>query len=94
MAGLIVLMVIGAFLQTAGVGLLVSVVNVVIDPEAVANSDIANMFFEMIGSRNEKAFSLIDSYFYCEKCIPICTTETDLGVCIYQPVPHFRAHDV
>ena len=58
MAGLIVLMVIGAFLQTAGVGLLVSVVNVVIDPEAVANSDIANMFFEMIGSRNEKAFSL------------------------------------
>lgn len=58
MAGLIVLMVIGAFLQTAGVGLLVSVVNVVIDPEAVASSDIANMFFEMIGERNEKLFSL------------------------------------
>ena len=33
MVGLIFLMVIGAFMQTAGVGLLVSVVNVVIDPE-------------------------------------------------------------
>ena len=38
MAGLMVLMVIGAFLQTAGVGLLVEVVNVVIDPDAVRNS--------------------------------------------------------
>lgn len=58
MAGLIVLMVIGAFLQTAGVGLLVSVVNVVIDPEAVANSEIAQWFFELTGIHNEKAFSL------------------------------------
>ena len=35
MAGLMILMVIGAFLQTAGVGLLVQAVNVVIDPGAV-----------------------------------------------------------
>ena len=34
MVGLAFLMVISAFLQTAGVGLLVQVVNVVIDPEA------------------------------------------------------------
>ena len=35
MAGLMVLMVFGAFLQTAGVGLLVQVVSVIIDPQAV-----------------------------------------------------------
>ena len=34
MAGLLVLMIMGAFLQTAGVGLLVQVVNVVIDRNA------------------------------------------------------------
>ena len=44
MAGLMVLMVIGAFLQTAGVGLLVQVVSVVIDPLAVEKSDLVRAF--------------------------------------------------
>ena len=35
MVGLIILMVISAFLQTAGVGMLVEVMQIVIDPEAV-----------------------------------------------------------
>ena len=38
MVGLIILMVISAFLQTAGVGMLVEVMQIVIDPEAVQHS--------------------------------------------------------
>ncbi len=59
MVGLIFLMIIGAFLQTAGVGLLVQVVSVVIDPEAVANSGIAQFCYELIGVESYKSFSII-----------------------------------
>ena len=58
MAGLMVLMVIGAFLQTAGVGLLVQVVNVVIDPEAVENSRAAAMLYDLLGSGSYSSFSI------------------------------------
>jgi ABC-type multidrug transport system fused ATPase/permease subunit len=58
MAGLMFLMVIGAFLQTAGVGLLVEVVNVVIDPNAVQNSAAAEWFYEFLGSRDYRSFSI------------------------------------
>lgn len=58
MAGLIVLMVIGAFLQTAGVGLLVEVVNVVIDPRAVENSRMAEMCYRLLGSDSYENFSI------------------------------------
>lgn len=40
MVGLIILMVISAFLQTAGVGMLVEVMQIVIDPEAVQHSRV------------------------------------------------------
>ena len=59
MVGLIFLMIIGAFLQTTGVGLLVSVVSVVIDPEAVANSEIAQFGYELLGLDSFKQFSII-----------------------------------
>lgn len=58
MLGLIVLMVVGALLQTAGVGLLVQVVNVVIDPEAVAGSRIAMSFYRLLGYESYKSFSI------------------------------------
>lgn len=58
MVGLIVLMVIGAFLQTAGVGLLVEVVNVVIDPETVMNSTIARMCYDWMGYDNYESFAI------------------------------------
>ncbi|MDE7270868.1 MAG: ABC transporter ATP-binding protein/permease, partial [Acetatifactor sp.] len=58
MAGLMVLMVIGAFLQTAGVGLLVQVVNIVIDPAAVQNSRIASWVYELFGSPDYETFAV------------------------------------
>ena len=58
MAGLIVLMVIGAFLQTAGVGMLVQVVNVVIDPDAVENSRAVAMLYDLLGSESYSSFSI------------------------------------
>ncbi len=58
MAGLMVLMVIGAFLQTAGVGLLVQVVNIVIDPSAVQNSRIASWVYELFGSPDYEGFAV------------------------------------
>lgn len=58
MAGLMVLMVIGAFLQTAGVGMLVEVVNVVIDPDAVENSRVAALLYDLLGSDSQSSFSI------------------------------------
>lgn len=58
MAGLIVLMIIGAFLQTAGVGLLVEVVNVVIDPEAVEKNDAAQLLYQVMGIQNYQVFAV------------------------------------
>ncbi len=58
MAGLMVLMVIGAFLQTAGVGLLVQVVNIVIDPAAVQNSRIASWVYNLFGSPDYETFAV------------------------------------
>ncbi len=58
MAGLMFLMVIGAVLQTAGVGLLVQVVNIVIDPQAVQNSRIASWVYELSGSPDYDTFAV------------------------------------
>lgn len=58
MAGLMVLMVIGAFLQTAGVGMLVQVVNVVIDPNAVENSRAVSALYDLLGSDSYESFSV------------------------------------
>ena len=57
MAGLMVLMVIGAFLQTAGVGLLVQVVSVVIDPGAVEKSAMVRGFYDFLGCQDFQSFS-------------------------------------
>lgn len=61
MAGLILFMVIGAFLQTAGVGLLVSVINVVIDPRAVENSRLAGGLYALMGGSYERFAILVMS---------------------------------
>lgn len=58
MVGLLLLMVIGAFLQTAGVGLLVQVVNVVIDPHAVEKNQMVAFLYRMLGSDSYKEFSI------------------------------------
>ncbi len=59
MVGLILLMVIGAFLQTAGVGLLVQVVSIVIDQDAVMNNDLARFCYELLGIESYKNFSIL-----------------------------------
>ena len=58
MAGLMVLMIIGAFLQTAGVGMLVQAVNVVIDPQVLEKSSLVRGFYDFLGSRDFKSFSI------------------------------------
>lgn len=58
MVGLMFLMIIGAVLQTAGVGLLVQVVNIVIDSDAVQNSRIASWVYELCGSPDYDTFAV------------------------------------
>lgn len=58
MAGLVCMMIISAFLQTAGVGLLVQVVNVVIDPDALQKSKMVAWLYEVLGCRNYRSFSI------------------------------------
>lgn len=58
MVGLMFLMIIGAFLQTAGVGMLVQVVSVVIDPESVEKSGIVRSFYDFLGCQDFQTFSV------------------------------------
>lgn len=58
MVGLMFLMVIGAFLQTAGVGLLVQVVNVIVDPDALQNSAMVAWLYDALGCESYKTFSI------------------------------------
>lgn len=58
MAGLVCMMIISAFLQTAGVGLLVQVVNVVIDPDALQKSRMVAWLYELLGCRSYRGFSV------------------------------------
>lgn len=58
MAGLSLLMVIGAFLQTAGVGLLVEVVNVIVDADALENSDMVAWLYDLLGCTSYRSFSI------------------------------------
>ncbi len=58
MAGLLVIMTIGAFLQTLGVGMLVQVVNVVIDPDAVMGGKFTGLVYDLLGFKNFKTFSI------------------------------------
>ena len=57
-AGLVVLMIIGAFLQTAGVGMLVQAVNVVIDPQVLEKSGLVRCFYDFLGCRDFRSFSI------------------------------------
>lgn len=59
MGGLMLLMVIGAVLQTAGVGMLVQVVTVVIDPQAVEKSGLVRSVYEWFGFSDYKSFSVL-----------------------------------
>ena len=63
MAGLMVLMIIGAFLQTAGVGMLVQSVNVVMDPQVLEKGGIVKDFYDFLGYRDFKSFSVMVMVF-------------------------------
>lgn len=58
MCGLIMLMIIGAILQTAGVGMLVQTVTVVIDPAAVEKSRLVGTVYEVLGFKDYGSFSI------------------------------------
>ncbi|MGN0167145.1 MAG: ABC transporter ATP-binding protein [Acetatifactor sp.] len=59
MGGLMVLMIIGAILQTAGVGMLVQVVTVVIDPQAVEKSGLIRGVYDFFGFSDYSSFSIM-----------------------------------
>ena len=59
MFGLIILMVISAFLQTAGVGLLVQVMSIVIDPDAVMNSALTKYIYDLLDMKSFESFSVL-----------------------------------
>jgi len=96
MVGLIILMVISAFLQTAGVGMLVEVMQIVIDPEAVQHSRVAEACYEILGE-------LPDLLDYChgtadpgirsEESVYLFPAEADIIFRIHEPVPDLGAHD-
>lgn len=59
MFGLILLMIVGAALQTAGVGMLVSVVSVVIEPEALEKASLVRDIAQFLGFDDQRSFSIL-----------------------------------
>lgn len=59
MAGLVLLMIAGAFLQTAGVGVLVQAVNVIIDPKAPEDNRAVAALYRLCGGGSYESFSIL-----------------------------------
>ena len=59
MAGLIVLMVIGAALQTAGVGIIVPVMSTIMDSSAIESNEILNYFYRLFGGGSKEKFMIL-----------------------------------
>lgn len=59
MVGLIFLMVIGAALQTAGVGIIVPTMTVILDSEAIDNNTFLNFFYELLGGGSKQHFMIL-----------------------------------
>ncbi len=59
MAGLIGLMVIGAALQTAGVGIIVPVMSTILDENAIEENGILNYFYRLTGGGSHERFMVL-----------------------------------
>ena len=59
MVGLVILMIIGAALQTAGVSMIMPVVSLVMDKEAMHRPGLLNEAFQLIGGGSETRFTVI-----------------------------------
>lgn len=59
MVGLVFLMIIGAGLQTAGIGIILPVVQVVMDSEAIHNNDLVHFFYVLLGGGSVQRFTVI-----------------------------------
>ena len=59
MFGLVILMIIGAALQTAGVSMIMPVVSLVMDKEAMHRPGLLNKAFQLIGGGSETRFTII-----------------------------------
>ena len=59
MVGLIFLMVIGAALQTAGVGIIVPVMSTIMDANAIENNELLHFFYELLGGGSRERFMII-----------------------------------
>ncbi len=56
---LVLMMIVGAVLQVAGVGMIVPVVNVVMDADAIQNSDMVRTLYEFLGGGSQTRFTVI-----------------------------------
>jgi len=59
MVGLVFLMIIGAGLQTAGIGIILPVVQVVMDSEAIHINDLVHFFYVLFGGGSVQRFTVI-----------------------------------
>lgn len=59
MVGLIFLMVIGAALQTAGVGIIVPAMTVILDSSAIDNNSFLNFFYVLLGGGSKQHFMIL-----------------------------------
>ncbi len=59
MAGLVVLMIIGAALQTAGVGMIVPVISTIMDADAIERNSWLHFFYEALGGGSRQRFMVL-----------------------------------
>ena len=59
MIALIIMMLIGGVLESLGVSMLVPIVTVVMDPEAVSESGLLSSVYEMLGMESNAQFAMV-----------------------------------
>lgn len=59
MAWLIVLMAVGAALQTAGVGIIVPVMSVILNSDAIEENELLHFFYELLGGGSKERFMIL-----------------------------------
>ena len=88
MVGLFCMMAVSAFLETGAVMMVMAVVEMIIDPDTLAQGGTYQKVCEILHLNGTVEFSVLDFPLYCEEFLPVLFTEEPVSFCVYQSVPY------
>lgn len=93
MVGLFCMMAVSAFLETGAVMMVMAVVEMIIDPDTLAQGETYQKVCEILHLNWNSGIlcscnSVSDFPLYCEEFLPVLFTEEPVSFCVYQSVPY------